>query len=85
MQIVSIGDNLHKMSKPVSAKIRKKYFKMSSAETLPRVVVKLRVNAVKVPSEGQIHKTQIFLGRSKSRSKTYEKWKHYHMYSTKDR
>ena len=33
MQIVSTGDNLHKMSKSVSGKNKKKYFKMLSAET----------------------------------------------------
>ena len=32
MQIVSIGDNLHEMSNPVSWGIYVKYFDMSSAE-----------------------------------------------------
>ena len=30
MQIVSTGDNLHVMSKPVSGKNKEKYFKMSA-------------------------------------------------------
>ena len=33
MQIVSYGDNLHEMSKPISGK---KYFKMSSTETFTK-------------------------------------------------
>ena len=33
MQIVSIGDNLHKMPYPVSWENKKKYFKMLSAES----------------------------------------------------
>ena len=32
MQIVSTGDNLHEMSKPVFLEKKKKYFSMSSAE-----------------------------------------------------
>ena len=32
MQIVSIGDNLHEMSKPDFWENREKYYKMSSAE-----------------------------------------------------
>ena len=32
MQIVSIGDNLHEMSNPVSRDVKKKNFKLSSAE-----------------------------------------------------
>ena len=32
MQIVSNGDNLHEMLKPVFWEKKKKYFKMSSAE-----------------------------------------------------
>ena len=31
MQIVSVGDSLHEMSKAVSGKDKKKYFKVSSA------------------------------------------------------
>ena len=38
MQIVSIGDNLHDMSILFSGKIKKKYFNMSTAENLPRVL-----------------------------------------------
>ena len=34
MQIVSNGDNLHEMSKPVSWKEQEKYFRMSSAENV---------------------------------------------------
>ena len=34
MQIVSIGDNFHTMSKPVFWEKQNKYFKMSSAEIL---------------------------------------------------
>ena len=30
MQIVSCGDNLHKMSKPIFLEIRKKYFEISA-------------------------------------------------------
>ena len=36
MQIVSIGDNLHEVSKSFSKKNKKKDFNMSSAENLPR-------------------------------------------------
>ena len=32
MQIVSIGDNLHEMSNPISWENKKKYFKMPVAE-----------------------------------------------------
>ena len=32
MQIVSTGDNLHEMSKPIFCKKQEKYFNMSSAE-----------------------------------------------------
>ena len=32
VQIVSLGDNLHEVSNPISRKNKKKYFKMSSAE-----------------------------------------------------
>ena len=32
MQIVSSGDNLHEMSKPIFGQNKKKYFKLSSAE-----------------------------------------------------
>ena len=35
MQIVSFGDNLHEMSNPVSGKIKKKYFNMSSTQFSP--------------------------------------------------
>ena len=37
MQIVSSGDNLHEMSKPIFWE--KKYFKMSSAESLPSMLI----------------------------------------------
>ena len=36
MQIVSQGDNLHEISKPISLERYKKYFKMSSAETFAK-------------------------------------------------
>ena len=32
MQIISYGDNLHEMSKPVFWEKKEKYFKLSSAE-----------------------------------------------------
>ena len=38
MQIVSIADNLYKMSKPVSGKNKKNNFKMLSAEISARVL-----------------------------------------------
>ena len=38
MQIISLGDNLHVMSKPVFWEKQEKYFKMVSAENLPRVL-----------------------------------------------
>ena len=39
MQIVSIGDNLHEMSKPVFLeKINKKYVSMSSAENFTSMI-----------------------------------------------
>ena len=38
MQIVSNGDNLHDMSILFSGKIKKKYFNMSTAENLSRVL-----------------------------------------------
>ena len=38
MQIVSNGDNLHQMSKPVFWEIEEKCFKMLSAEILPSVL-----------------------------------------------
>ena len=41
MQIVSIGDNLHKVSNPFFwEKIRKKYFKMLSAENFTQIAFK---------------------------------------------
>ena len=39
MQIVSIGDNLHGMSKPVSRKDKKNIFNLLSAELAQRVVM----------------------------------------------
>ena len=38
MQIVSLGDNLHKMSKPVSCENRKDIINLSSAAFAHRVV-----------------------------------------------
>ena len=38
IQIISLGDNLHVMSKPIFWEKQEKYFKMVSAENLPRVL-----------------------------------------------
>ena len=38
MQIVSEGDNLHELSNPIFWEKEEKYFKMSSAANLPRVL-----------------------------------------------
>ena len=40
MQIVSLGDNLHKMSNPVSPENKKKYFKILSAENCTQKLLK---------------------------------------------
>ena len=45
VQIVSLGDKLHVMSKPISVKIRKIYNKLSSAEFV-KTVVMVKVNMV---------------------------------------
>ena len=44
MQIVSTGDNLHEMTKPVFLGKEKKYFNMPSAEKLTQCVKRKRTD-----------------------------------------
>ena len=46
MQVVSLGDNLHEMSKPFSGKNKKNIISLSSAKFAERVVNAIRLKLV---------------------------------------